>query len=1140
MDRDLVSFDERPLWVEDPDELATAEHTSWVVDPKDPRRRLVSRGRATDSPVSIERSVTARSPRGTGPHTGPRTGPRAGSLNTGSRGSNVASLIPRPALRSMPPETVAPPPRPAPISAGTVRIVAASAGVSLLALVGTAALCGAVVVAALMTRPSPPAPSVAAPVLPLAAAPADREAGAPVLVQNTDSARRARGGAGQPPAGQASVEQTPTVSAVPVPEVVVSAVAVPEVAVPATSRQDVPPPQGPVAVAGLPTSRERAAARASGTQAPLSVLEAARPAPAPAAEPAPAPAGDSWLDGLSSLVSGLTESEPARPPSLAATLPPAAPPVPELQVDDGLDDLAPSRPPPAATADDAALALLASLEDKTVAPAPARTPTAAVPNAIPAAPTQVAPPVSDGSWLDAVVALGNDLVETVTGPSEPLVPPLSLTELEPTPASLPRPGTPSRPSLAETLGAPVVAEVDQRPLELEDGLGALTDDLAREGRGEPPAGPDPTVAAMLAELDEPVQRVPVTTAPASSAPATAAARSTPAQPLPAQPPPAQPTLAQPAIEDEGGWLDAVVSVGDGLRTLVTDTLGAPEEPPVLPPLGSPRLNEPPSLATTLAPTAAPAAPAEPVDLLADDDGLVDLQTARVDRTGGFGSASGSEDAALALLAEVEASTPKAPAPAAPVVAASEDSWLDDVVSLGTDVASRVMGAPEPKMVPGTSPSQADPMDSLVADLASERPSSLSSSGPPSLAAVMAPAPAGTSTALPSPPPPSAPARVAAAEEEGWLASMVSVGTSIATGMGLGTAEPEGLSPTLPPIDPMRPLSNPGQASTASRTASRPAEVTLELDDGLGDLGTVSSSSGWQDKAGDSDPAMAMLAELDRPSAPAARPAPAQPPAPVVEEDSWLDTLTAVGSSIASMVTGSSETGLEPTSAPSLASTLPPPSRATAPSLTAVRGTPDERPAAPPERMAPLGSPPAGTSGPVVARAPAPPNSSPPTPTFQTPVAPRPAPEKPVCEGEFCDDLSVLDWKDPIAEEVDLLADDNLDFSFEGSSSVAELFYTPSEEDKVSGLEGLASEGLEQSLPLVPVAIKTSVPGVAVDLDGKTLGRTPLLTEVTPGPHLLRLVTTFGGVTTYQLTASDTTSEWCFEARGRTFRYVRCD
>jgi hypothetical protein len=295
--------------------------------------------------------------------------------------------------------------------------------------------------------------------------------------------------------------------------------------------------------------------------------------------------------------------------------------------------------------------------------------------------------------------------------------------------------------------------------------------------------------------------------------------------------------------------------------------------------------------------------------------------------------------------------------------------------------------------------------------------------------------------------------------------------------------------------------------------------------------------------------MAMLADLDRPTAPAtakaAGTAAANAPVLLEEEDSWLDTLTAVGSSVVSMVTGTPEAGLEPRAAPSLASALPTTARAPSPSLTSVPGTAQERPtaspSAPQERLAPLGTSPsasrpvpAGTSSAAVA--------PPATPTFQTPVVPRPAPQKPLCDGEFCDDLTVLDWKDPVAEaeEVDLLADDNLDFSFDDGSSVAELFYSGSDEEKTSGLETLVSEGLEQSLPLMPVAIKTSVPGVAVEIDGKVLGRTPLLTEVTPGPHILRLVGSFGAVTTYQLTASDLTSEWCFDARGRTFRYVRCD
>lgn len=193
-----------------------------------------------------------------------------------------------------------------------------------------------------------------------------------------------------------------------------------------------------------------------------------------------------------------------------------------------------------------------------------------------------------------------------------------------------------------------------------------------------------------------------------------------------------------------------------------------------------------------------------------------------------------------------------------------------------------------------------------------------------------------------------------------------------------------------------------------------------------------------------------------------------------------------------------------------------------------------------DRMTALGTP-------VVPTRTAP--QSAPTGTADSPVFEAPVAQAPTCAGELCEDDLVLSWRDPVneAQQIDLLTDDNLDFVYQENDSVAELFYSnsssPEPSSGVSEVEPLAELldgfGSAEQLSVVPIAVKTSTPGVAVEIDGRTYGQTPLLIEIAPGPHVVRLVGTFGAATSYQLTASPQTSEWCFEARGRTFRYVRC-
>jgi hypothetical protein len=64
-----------------------------------------------------------------------------------------------------------------------------------------------------------------------------------------------------------------------------------------------------------------------------------------------------------------------------------------------------------------------------------------------------------------------------------------------------------------------------------------------------------------------------------------------------------------------------------------------------------------------------------------------------------------------------------------------------------------------------------------------------------------------------------------------------------------------------------------------------------------------------------------------------------------------------------------------------------------------------------------------------------------------------------------------------------------------------------------------------------------VNGVPVQIDGKNIGNAPLVTEVAPGPHQVRLGST--QITEFQLQATADPVEWCFEGHGRSFKYVSC-
>jgi hypothetical protein len=103
-----------------------------------------------------------------------------------------------------------------------------------------------------------------------------------------------------------------------------------------------------------------------------------------------------------------------------------------------------------------------------------------------------------------------------------------------------------------------------------------------------------------------------------------------------------------------------------------------------------------------------------------------------------------------------------------------------------------------------------------------------------------------------------------------------------------------------------------------------------------------------------------------------------------------------------------------------------------------------------------------------------------------------------------------------------------------STSVAELFYVPGD-DEIPDAEDLAEL---DTLNTLLVRIDTETPGIPVEIDGHIIGDAPTVAEVKPGWHTVILHN--GDVTSnFRLEASSDPDSWCFEARGRGFKDVRC-
>jgi hypothetical protein len=687
-------------------------------------------------------------------------------------------------------------------------------------------------------------------------------------------------------------------------------------------------------------------------------------------------------------------SAPAAPKMAPGTAVPSLAAVPSgpLAVDDGLEAaVAPGAPSPGP-----ALQTLAALQGTT---GPSAAAAAARPPAAPAA-----APAEDGGWLDSLASVGSSLGSLI-------------------------------PSVSIGGGG------GGGPISADDGLDSIA-----VGAPPPPPSPDDPAQRMLAELDQPLAPGARPAPPSAAAPAeddswlgtlsslgqsVASAFSPPPPPSlePLPPPPSDPTTVRAAADD--GWYASLQAGGAPTPVVAAGLAGGPA------PSGStPSLSEidgrttGASAATVdqwsnpVAATGGPAAAARPgtsegrpgVDLLADDDGLSDLDTRTADKTGGFGTQGAGDDAAARMLADLDAplAAPGRPAP----TTVQDDSWLGTLSSIGSAVLGTTP-APGPAMAPGTGTD--DGLDTIVAEGAPTRPG-----GDPALAVL---------ASLDQP---------TAAQDDSWIGTLGSTVVSIVSG-----------TPSAPPK--MAPgTGGPGAPPPSGITTARPA-----VDDG------------------------------------------------------WLATVSAMGSSIASYVSGT------PANAPSVVNDGPSLSEILASNAPSAARTGSMRPGAP-APSASVDFSQVTSAGPRIGDA---------SSSFRIAAPPATGDG---CPDELCGDAGLIRWSDPTAGQGALLQVDDAftEVQMPGGQSTAGFFYDPSDDPSPVVLDPPESD-------LVTLRVRVDANEIPIEVDGRPIGLAPLTTRVAPGSHIVKLYMGSQPTGFMVNVGSSGDSEWCFEARGRSFRNVRC-
>ncbi len=320
------------------------------------------------------------------------------------------------------------------------------------------------------------------------------------------------------------------------------------------------------------------------------------------------------------------------------------------------------------------------------------------------------------------------------------------------------------------------------------------------------------------------------------------------------------------------------------------------------------------------------------------------------------------------------------------------------------------------------------------------------------------------------------------------------------------------APSAPTYAPSAPVASAPPPAYAPAAQAEPAYAPAAADDGLDDL----------------------LADLDHEPMPT-RPAP-------VEDSGWMASASSLVGAVVSSVSGSdgvaaaepemaavTTSGFGSSVAPSAPAAAP-----VAPAAAPVATTPGPGAAYMP-------APVATTPGPGAAYMPAP-VAAPTAPVAAAPVAavapmapvapPAPAaPVPPPCYGELCGDDAALGYVDD-GQGMDLLADSSDDWSIDvRDADVAGQF---------AAVGGADDEGLGEldALDSMVVEVRTSTPGIEVEIDGKYVGVTPLLVDVGSGYHAVKL--TVGDASQrFELQPQSDPDAWCFDVKGKSIKLDRC-
>jgi hypothetical protein len=130
---------------------------------------------------------------------------------------------------------------------------------------------------------------------------------------------------------------------------------------------------------------------------------------------------------------------------------------------------------------------------------------------------------------------------------------------------------------------------------------------------------------------------------------------------------------------------------------------------------------------------------------------------------------------------------------------------------------------------------------------------------------------------------------------------------------------------------------------------------------------------------------------------------------------------------------------------------------------------------------------------------------------------------------------VADYVDPAAggeEPASLDFEDDYSFELEEHDAAASFGTTESDED--------ITAPVDLDALVIPVRIRTATPGIAVRIDGKSLGVSPARSDLSDDDHTV-VLGTGADQTTFTIAPMANPDEWCFDTKSTGgYRQVPCD